>query len=48
MRNILQQPAEAVRTTALEARTWENFTLGNAAIQTDIPVATIERLLQIH
>jgi hypothetical protein len=48
MRNILQQPAEAVRTTALEARTWENFALGNAAIQTDIPVATIERLLQIH
>jgi hypothetical protein len=48
MRSILQQPAEALGTTALEARTWETFALGNAAIQTDIPAATIERLLQIH
>jgi hypothetical protein len=53
MHSTIQQPAVleergALHTTALEARTWETFALGNAAIQTDIPVATIERLLQIH
>ncbi|OGM50324.1 hypothetical protein ABOM_001034 [Aspergillus bombycis] len=33
---------------ALESRTWEEFALGNAAIQTDIPRQMISKLLQIH
>lgn len=33
---------------ALESKTWEEFALGNAAIQTDIPRQMISKLLQIH
>ncbi|KAF5855676.1 hypothetical protein ETB97_008611 [Aspergillus alliaceus] len=34
--------------TALESRTWEEFALGNAAIQTDVPRHMISKLLQTH
>lgn len=33
---------------ALESRTWEEFALGNAAMQSDIPRQVISKLLQIH
>ncbi|KAE8329954.1 fungal-specific transcription factor domain-containing protein [Aspergillus sergii] len=33
---------------ALESKTWEEFALGNAAIQTDIPRQMISKLLQIY
>jgi hypothetical protein len=33
---------------ALESRAWEEFALGNAAFQSDIPRATMSKLLQIH
>ncbi|KAE8153537.1 fungal-specific transcription factor domain-containing protein [Aspergillus avenaceus] len=34
--------------TALESKTWEEFALGNAALQTDMPRHLISKLLQIH
>lgn len=34
--------------SALESRSWEEFAIGNAAIQTGIPHQVISRLLQIH
>jgi hypothetical protein len=33
---------------AKESRSWEEFSLGNAAAQTDIPRDVLDRLLQIH
>lgn len=33
---------------AEESRSWEEFALGNVAIQSDIPRDTVSKLLQIH
>lgn len=33
---------------AIQARTWEDFALGNAAVQTGIPQTLLSRLLHIH
>jgi hypothetical protein len=34
--------------SAMESRAWEAFAVGNAAIRTDIPQATMSKLLKIH
>lgn len=35
-------------TSAEESRAWEDFALGNAALQSDIPRAIMSKLLQLH
>jgi len=51
--NVFGQPSimdarMILTTTALESRQWEEYALGNAAIQTGIPHQTLSRLLRIH
>jgi hypothetical protein len=37
-----------LQSAAIDSKTWEQFALGNAAIQTDISVQMLSRLLKIH